>query len=161
MSHVRIKREDLERAALRRIGRFEYPDGEGLLFQAEAFPRLSLLTRSWKASSRKAQFWLVDGRVVTDFDEAVARINEPPSLTADELELLKILPRDWTLPGDFRRGLLTGLAREERRSRRLRLRSLQAKGFLEVEAHRLRRRPGLCYQPAEPENGPHRIAGCQ
>ncbi|KAB1068830.1 hypothetical protein [Methylobacterium planeticum] len=110
------------------------------MFQAVDHPRLTQIMRTWPDEGRSEAFWLVDGVPVIDLDEAIEAIDVPPALSAEELDVLDQVPREWTTPDDLRAIVTAGLSHAAGYARVRLLRALANKGLLEIEDDKIRRR---------------------
>jgi len=142
---TKLRRADLNGARLSEIARIRYVDGYGHMYRAEQWPRLVALDRYWptgnEAGERTRRYWLVDGQVVADLDEALERLNVPPVLTPEEAELLPLAPADWTPIRELRERLADRLPLDRPSELFRVLRSLTDKGMVEIQRGRLRIRP--------------------
>jgi len=62
-------------------------------------PRLLVIDKYFKKDRSTQRSYLVDGKTpCTTLDEALAALDHPPKVTADEIDLLRALPSDWSQP---------------------------------------------------------------
>jgi len=108
------------------------------MFQAVDYPRLTQISRP-SASGAAEAFWLVDGVPVLNLEEAIEALDVPPVLAAEEVELLRHVPDEWTAPEDLRALITSGIPHADGHARIRLLRVLFDKGFLEVDEARIRR----------------------
>ena len=142
---AKLRRTDLNGARLIEIAHVRYDDGFGYMYRAEQWPRLVALDRHWpngnEAGEKTVRYWLVDGQVVADLDEALERLNIPPILTPEEAEILPLAPAEWTPVRQVRESLADRLPLDEPRALFRLLRSLTDKGMIEIYRGQIRIRP--------------------